>query len=36
MNDPNPIATLALLILATAIGLSITIVLGIVVTGPPT
>ena len=35
MNVPNPIAALALLILMTIAGLSIVILLGIVVTGPP-
>lgn len=35
MTDPNPIAALIILIIATAIGLSITIVLGLAITGPP-
>jgi hypothetical protein len=35
VDDPNPISALALLILTTIVGLSIVILLGIVITGPP-
>jgi hypothetical protein len=36
MNDPNPIAALAILIAIGIIGLSIAILLGVAITGPPT
>jgi hypothetical protein len=35
MNDPNPISTLAILIVVGIAGLSIVILLGVAITGPP-